>query len=184
MIKSIFVYYMATTMTQMFWQTCIFWDLKSDSNNPNSILCASKNTVPSGLFSGSIHSRRNLHFAAEYPLDTIKKKSSWMFENVRPLTQKHSLMQHYVNVRSKPKWPPCSLSPSSNSSSRNEPDFLADWKPFALQLAHIKKIIASFNISNFFGRETMAVEIPRRMCFGINAETRDYNLDNRWEELR
>lgn len=56
---------------------------------------------------------------------------------------------------------PCSRSPSSTSSPQNELDFLADWKPFALQLAHIKIFIASFNTSNLSGREPMAVEYLR-----------------------
>lgn len=38
---------------------------------------------------------------------------------------------------------------------------LTDWKAFALQLARIKKIIASFSASNFCGRESLTVESPR-----------------------
>lgn len=79
----------------------------------------------------------------------------------KTFTEKHSLRQHYQTVRSKPKNGPCSLSPSSTSSSQNELDFLPDWKPFALQLAHMKKIIASFNTSNFSGIEAMAVQYLR-----------------------
>lgn len=79
-------------------------------------------------------------------------------KNINTKTQSDGTLSHcYIKAQMAPRSP----SPSSTSSPQNELDFPVDWKPFALQLAHIKKFIAPFNTSNFSGRETMAVEYLR-----------------------